>query len=265
MTIFGFDENQLLILGLALILIWITHTIIQLIINRNKNKKALSPDVVNGLRVGSRFLVAIAVLWSSVAILELGESTTLNLSIFLGSLVSFASIYTIQNFVAGLYLMLTRPFKVNDLVKIGGTEGVVTEISLNYTKVLDADGVLEYIPNKNILGSTIINYDQKIPDIKEKEGENWLGKLKEVFDDDDLEITRYTFVYGAPLESMDELQSKLDEVCDKFTEVFGFRPSYVPYKLNFSLQFYFVLRAYGPMTILKNKPDFLDAINLALY
>lgn len=53
-----------------------------------------------------------------------------------GAAVGLASTQTIGNFIAGLYLLAARPFKVGDYVRLGTIEGVVQEITINYTKIL---------------------------------------------------------------------------------------------------------------------------------
>ncbi len=201
-----------------------------------------------------------AVLYSTIIFLEIGKSATLSLSVFLGSIVSFASMHTIQNFVAGLYILITRPFKVNDFVKIGNTEGVITEISLNYTTILDFEGIIEFIPNKRILGSTIINYDQKVKSqTMDQKRLSWTEKLKTSFDD--REITRYSFIWGAPLIDLNEMKKRINKVCEKYKKIFGYLPEYIPYTINHRFEFYFVLSSDTPVTILKHKTDFLDDIS----
>jgi hypothetical protein len=229
-------------------------------VQRAASNDRIPLDVVNGIRILIRFIAAMLILYSAVLLLEIGRGTTLSLSVFLGSIVSFASMHTIQNFVSGLYLLITRPFKVNDFVKIGSSEGVVTEISLNYTTVLNFDGILEYIPNKRILGSIIINYDKKVEARTiDQERLSWTDKVRNSLEE--REITRYSFIWGAPLISLKEMKKRLDRVCKKYKKVFGYLPEYQPYTINHRFEFYFILLADEPITILKNKTDFLDDIS----
>lgn len=252
--------NQYYALIIAILVIFVLYLVLARLINRAAPRDAIPPDLINALRVMNRFGAALLTIYATVLIFDLGEESTLSLSIFIGSLVSFASMYTIQNFVAGFYLIVTRPFKVNDFVKIGSIEGVVTKISLNYTTILDFEGILEYLPNKAILSTTIINYDHK--HLPENEGAKHLisDAIKKAYDDG--EYTRYTFVWGAPLINLTEMKKRLDEVCDEFTDVFGYRPEYIADQINHRFEFTFILKAEEPITILKNKADFLDEISL---
>ena len=64
---------------------------------------------------------------------------------------------TLSNFAAGIMLLTFRPFKVGDVVKIGGELGVVDEIEL-FTVALDTfDKRRIIMPNSSIFGSTIEN------------------------------------------------------------------------------------------------------------
>ncbi len=248
---------------LSLVLIYALNKIIGFFI-RSVTRKKLLADLENALILIIRFFMVLLVLYSSVYFLNIGEETTLGLTIFLGSIVSFASIHTIQNFISGIYILITEPFSVNDFVRIGNSEGVVTEISLNYTSILNFEGLIEFIPNKKIINSTIINFDQKLKvNVTEQERLEWSKKILEHFDD--TEITRYTFVWGAPLIDLDIIKEKIDTVCKTYEPIFGYIPTYFAYTLNHRFEFSFTLSSDSPITILKNKTDFLDDISAAFH
>ncbi len=245
---------------IAVILIFILQRIVLSTIRKTVERNSLPADLVNGLRVFTRFGVALLILYSAVIILEIGNDAVLSLSIFLGSMVSFASIHTIQNFVSGFYIIITKPIKVNDFVKIGNSEGVVTEISLNYTTLLNFEGVIESIPNKKIISSIIINYDKKVnPMVSQLERLSWTDKVMKTLDDDQ-EVTHYTFIWGAPLIDLKQMKAKFEKICKKYESVFGYLPEYIPYTINHRFEYTFILRAKDPITILKNKTNFLDDI-----
>lgn len=246
--------------ALVIILFYLGNKIVMFSAYRLTRNRNLPADFTNALFVLLRFLMALIIIFVSVNVLNLGQNTVLGLSVFLGSIISFASIYTIQNFVSGVYILATEPFSVNDLVKIGNSEGVVVEISLNYTRILNFDGMIESIPNKKILGSSIINYDQRIEKQEEK---GLLDILRKQFDD--RELTKYTFVWGAPLINYEEMKDKIDGVCDEYASIFGYRPSYIPNNINHRFEFSFVLSADDPMTILLNKTEFLDKVSLQFH
>ena len=64
----------------------------------------------------------------------------------------------LANFAAGAFLVVLRPFKVGDYVKITGIEGTVTEIGLFATTIMTADHVATFIGNNKIFSETIQNF-----------------------------------------------------------------------------------------------------------
>ncbi|MCE7737706.1 MAG: mechanosensitive ion channel [Candidatus Heimdallarchaeota archaeon] len=253
-------ETNIIVFAGSLVLIFILQKIILALVKKASALGKIPDDVVNGLRLIVNFIMAILFLYSAVYFLEIGQSTTLILSVFLGSIISFASIQTIQNFVSGAYILFTEPFSVNDLVRIGGSEGVVTEISLNYTFILNFEGLIERIPNKKIVSSLITNFDQKV--VSEAKYEGKLGWMKSLVKSiDDTEITRYSFIWGAPLIDLPTIKKRINKVCKKYKKIFGYLPEYTPYTLNHRFEYSFILRSDDPITILKHKTDFLDEIS----
>ena len=253
-------NEKIIFFAVSIAVIFFLQKIILVLVQKASSLQKIPDDVVNGLRLIIKFLMAILSIYSAVYFLEIGDSTTLILSLFLGSVISFASIQTIQNFVSGAYILVTEPFSVNDLVRIGGSEGVVTEISLNYTWILNFDGLIERIPNKKIINSLITNFDQKV--VTEDKYVGKLGWMKNIIQSiDDTEITRYVFVWGAPLIDLPTIKTRINKVCKKYKKVFGYLPEYTPYTLNHRFEYSFILKSDNPITILKHKTDFLDDIS----
>ena len=69
----------------------------------------------------------------------------------------FGSSQTINNIVAGFYVLVSQPFKVKDYVKIGDLEGQVEEISINYTSLYTPTFNLLKVPNTQVMNSRILN------------------------------------------------------------------------------------------------------------
>lgn len=64
---------------------------------------------------------------------------------------------TLSNFAAGMMLLIFRPFKVGDLVKVDGELGTVEEIELFTTELKTADARRIILPNSGVFGSKIEN------------------------------------------------------------------------------------------------------------
>ena len=57
--------------------------------------------------------------------------------------------------MAGLFLLLAKPFRINDSVNILGDAGVVNDVAILFTEIVKDDGTKVLIPNNSILGNKI--------------------------------------------------------------------------------------------------------------
>ena len=82
----------------------------------------------------------------------------------LGVAIGFAAKDTLSNLIAGILLILDRPFDVGDRIEIWGAPadqaswGDVVEIGLRATKIRTTDNLIVVIPNNEIMRRDIINY-----------------------------------------------------------------------------------------------------------
>lgn len=106
-------------------------------------------------------VLAIALCFISVFPLIPGSESPAfkGVTVFLGVLFSFGSTTAIGNVVAGIILTYMRPFKIGDWVRIASTEGCVREKNLLVTRIRTYKNEDITIPNSQVLGSHIINFD----------------------------------------------------------------------------------------------------------
>ena len=64
----------------------------------------------------------------------------------------------LQNFAAGVFLMVLRPFTSDDFVTAGGVTGTVVEVGLFATTINTPDNVRTVVGNAKIFGDTIQNF-----------------------------------------------------------------------------------------------------------
>lgn len=74
-----------------------------------------------------------------------------------GVAVGFAAQTSLSNVIAGVFLLVDRPFEVGDTVEIGGHEGVVLEITLLSMRIRTVDDVVVRWPNEVVLKERITN------------------------------------------------------------------------------------------------------------
>ncbi len=64
----------------------------------------------------------------------------------------------LKNFVSGLILLFERPFRVGDVLDVGGQRGTVTEIGLRSSVLQLWDGTETLIPNSSLLENNVSNW-----------------------------------------------------------------------------------------------------------
>ncbi len=78
----------------------------------------------------------------------------------LGALV-FGSTFALQgpigNYGAGLTIILTRSFVVGNTIRVQGVVGIVREIKLAHTQIINEDGEVITIPNNSVIGEVLVN------------------------------------------------------------------------------------------------------------
>lgn len=97
-----------------------------------------------------------------IAVLSLFGIQTTSLVAMLGAAglaVGLALQGTLSHFAAGVMLLIFRPFKVGDLVEVGGTTGKVDQIGIFSTILTSPDNIKITVPNSSVYGSTIKNYN----------------------------------------------------------------------------------------------------------
>jgi len=78
----------------------------------------------------------------------------------LGFTVGFALQEIMQNFVAGMILLVQQPFEIGDFVRISDYTGHITAISMRTTDIKTLDGRLVVIPNSSVLSNAIENFSR---------------------------------------------------------------------------------------------------------
>ncbi|MGK2941117.1 MAG: mechanosensitive ion channel domain-containing protein [Immundisolibacter sp.] len=76
----------------------------------------------------------------------------------LGVGIGFGLQEIIANFISGLIILGERPYRVGDLVTVGGVSGTVTRIRIRATTVTDFDRKELIVPNKTFITEQFINW-----------------------------------------------------------------------------------------------------------
>lgn len=109
------------------------------------------------VRVVSYFIILIGLLAASTH-LNLDISGILVAGGVIGVIIGFASQSIVSNLISGIFIIIERPVKIGDSIRIGDVSGVIEEIKILSTTLMTFDGVYVRIPNEKIFTSNITNY-----------------------------------------------------------------------------------------------------------
>ena len=74
---------------------------------------------------------------------------------FLGIVIGFSMQQTLGQAVEGLFLLIARPFRINQNVTLLGDTGIVNDVGILFTELIKDDGIKVLIPSNLIIGNKI--------------------------------------------------------------------------------------------------------------
>lgn len=101
-------------------------------------------------------LVGLGAVVAAIAGGVAGGAAGVALGGFLGLVVGQATQSTLGQAIAGLFLLISRPFKIGEKVTLSGEDGVVDDVTTLFTTIIKEDGKKVLIPNNSVVGTKII-------------------------------------------------------------------------------------------------------------
>ena len=135
---------------------WIVKLIRKLMI-RNE----VDPILVNFVAAIANAILLLFVVVASLD--QLGVDTTSMVALVgaAGLAIGLALQGSLQNFAAGVMMIVFRPFKLGDFIEAGGVVGVVEQISIFSTMMKTGDNREIIVPNGQIYAGAITNYSAR--------------------------------------------------------------------------------------------------------
>ncbi|UCG00698.1 MAG: mechanosensitive ion channel [Candidatus Heimdallarchaeota archaeon] len=256
---------HLLVIIVFLIFIWLCGKIVKSFVNYMPKISADAKNSINLLiSVGQIFVATLGVF----SLLGADEDFILGVSTIVAAVIGIASASVASNVFGGLYLIITRPFTVGDLIKTEEAIGIVEEIGLNFTKIIQIDRTSVIIPNSRLLSASLLNYSTQLPTNDDRKGIiKTLDSINII--PVDFYHDRYTkyrsliefqlSVINPPI-SIEDLKQRLNRICEKFSTVYGIQPSYYFGKYDFRQKVYLVITAPDAYTIFNSWPYLMESI-----
>jgi small-conductance mechanosensitive channel len=157
----------ILIITLTLIIGVLFFYFIKKQINKQKEKERIDESTAKNLETLSKIsVIFIIFIVLTIEIVQLYGTEEFGifgtaLATATGTVLGFAGINSLGNLIAGIIIMVSRPFVVGDRINYKGKIADVVDIKLIYTILEDINGVRISIPNQNLLKEEIENYGRR--------------------------------------------------------------------------------------------------------
>jgi small conductance mechanosensitive channel len=115
------------------ILTWFLGKIFKVLVRRIPK---ISPDVKNGIILGTSITQLLILTMGIFILLGQHQEALVAISTVSATIFGLASISVASNIFGGIYLLVTRPFKVGDMIKVQDSFGIVEEIGLHFTRII---------------------------------------------------------------------------------------------------------------------------------
>lgn len=111
-------------------------------------------------------VMSMAVRWGGLALVVVAAAESLGIDLtallatagVVGVAVGLAAQKSLGNVVAGVFLLIDRPFEVGQTIVLDGHQGSVVQIGLLSTRIRTFDSLVVRFPNEDVLAATIVNY-----------------------------------------------------------------------------------------------------------
>jgi small conductance mechanosensitive channel len=131
-----------------------------LTLSKNLGKTKITPSMARLLILAAYYGFMLVVLIVSLAIAGVPLQPMLTVTLIILVVLGFALHSSLNNLAATVLFMLFEPFRVGELVETNGVMGVVKEIQLFSTVLITYDNKVIIIPNSNIQGNNLTNYNR---------------------------------------------------------------------------------------------------------
>ncbi len=153
----------LLIIVLTVILARAMNQFFKKLIKRSTDELDTDPTNYQFLRhatIGIIYLVGFSIAIYSLPQLRALASSLLAGAGILAVAVGFASQHALSNIISGVFIIIFKPFRIRDRVKLREMSGIIEDITLRHTVIRDFENKRIIIPNAMISNEIIINSDK---------------------------------------------------------------------------------------------------------
>ena len=130
-------------------------------LTRNDRLDKIEPTIKGFIMKLLKVLLYIIVVLTAANVMGIPLTSFVALMGSAGVAVSLAMQGALSNLVGGMTLLLLKPFKVGDYVKIGETEGTIKSIGTFFTELTTPDNRHISMPNSSLTNTAIVNFSRE--------------------------------------------------------------------------------------------------------
>ncbi|MBO4886871.1 MAG: mechanosensitive ion channel family protein [Firmicutes bacterium] len=142
----------ILVIGL-LIIKWIKH-----LLKKSKLFAKMEPTMAGFLKNLIHVLLLAIVILSAAGVMGVPLSLFVTLVSLVGAAITLAVQGVLSNFIGGVVILILKPFKAGQYIKVGDIDGTVKQIGMYYTILVTPDGKEISLPNSQLTNSSITNF-----------------------------------------------------------------------------------------------------------
>lgn len=152
-----------IVMALAIFIIgkWVVKIIVSLVkklLNRTESMDEMLVDFLGSI-VNAVLLLFVII--ASLDQLGVDTSSLVALIAAAGLAIGLALQGSMQNFAAGVMIIIFKPFKSGDFIEAGGVSGVVEKVQIFSTTMRTGDNKEVIVPNGGIYGGPITNFSAR--------------------------------------------------------------------------------------------------------
>ena len=146
-------------LGVLVVGFFVVHWINKLL-QRNKKMMLIEPTLRDFLLKLIRILLSVLVILTAVNIIGIPMTSILTLLASGSVAIGLALQGAVGNLVGGFILLILRPIKAGEYVRIGDSEGTVQVVGVYYTELVTPDNKHMSLPNGSLTNTPITNFSR---------------------------------------------------------------------------------------------------------
>lgn len=158
-TLKNFSWTQAAVISAMLVACVVAIRILVGVADRALARTKMDPGIRTFLRSGLKVILWMVALCALLGYLGVPMTSMVALLSVLGLALSLAIQGILANLAGGIMILTAHPFSAGDFVEAAGVSGTVQEVGLVYTKLYTTDNKVVYVPNGEISGKTITNYN----------------------------------------------------------------------------------------------------------